>query len=566
MSSGAHHRRIFVRPPWFQAPPEPSFSPSISYGHDTSSARFALNVAFAAKRYSIPAAALRILSQIAGALVSVICAQAIDSALATSHLGQLLLWIAVLVLDFLLLSLAGRFGTRIGLYGMLSVTHALRTMVSERLLHPKGLRARTHDGAMLSVANNDVVLLGRAVELSYVAVGDLAALVFCIGALFTISWPLGFAALAAAPVLLWAMHLAGEPLLRRSRAQQAKVAEATGQAADLVSGFRVLRGLGAEAVAADRYTTVSTAALAETLRARAARGTYFGSMNVLSGVFVAALATFATALALDRHLSIGALIAALGLIQYTVFPLTSLPGTAGARWAVARASAGRVLEVLRSPHAIDGPVLESEQRGAKHARSIIDVTLPDGTRLHAGPGDLLGIRCNAHTAQALFELLATGRGEGANVAIDGVPAQSMPIDEYRGHVLCSPHAAHLFDGTIVENLEVPGGNPDLVQAALHASVADEILSGLDGGIASPVGEGGNRVSGGQRQRIALARSLFADPSILVLHDPTTAVDAVTEALIAERLAGARADRATILLTGSAALLGVCQRVVDVEEQ
>jgi ABC-type multidrug transport system fused ATPase/permease subunit len=124
--------------------------------------------------------------------------------------------------------------------------------------------------------------------------------------------------------------------------------------------------------------------------------------------------------------------------------------------------------------------------------------------------------------------------------------------------MVSPHHAVLFSGSIRDNLEAVGAAPVLVDAALRAAACDDFAADLD----RPVGEGGNRISGGQRQRAALARALASDAPVLVLHDPTTAVDAVTEHLIAGRLRGVRAERSTLLITSSPGLLGSCDRVVD----
>ncbi len=96
---------------------------------------------------------------------------------------------------------------------------------------------------------------------------------------------------------------------------------------------------------------------------------------------------------------------------------------------------------------------------------------------------------------------------------------------------------------------------------MRAAACDDFAADLD----LPVGEDGNRLSGGQRQRIALARALASDAPVLVLHDPTTAVDPVTEHAIAVRLRDVRADRATLLIASSPALLGRCDRVVDLSE-
>ncbi len=96
---------------------------------------------------------------------------------------------------------------------------------------------------------------------------------------------------------------------------------------------------------------------------------------------------------------------------------------------------------------------------------------------------------------------------------------------------------------------------------LAAAGADEVADELPGGVDGAISERGQSLSGGQRQRVALARALAADRAVLVVHDPTTAVDAVTEARIASRLRDVRRDRTTILVTTSPALLAVADRVV-----
>lgn len=126
----------------------------------------------------------------------------------------------------------------------------------------------------------------------------------------------------------------------------------------------------------------------------------------------------------------------------------------------------------------------------------------------------------------------------------------------RPGLLIAPHESALFQGSPRDNVAVVGP-ADRVGPALHAAFADEI-------VADEVGEGGLRLSGGQRQRVALARALAADPPILVLHDPTTAIDAATEDVIAERVRAFRNGRTTVVLTSSPAWLARCDEVVPVD--
>jgi ABC-type multidrug transport system fused ATPase/permease subunit len=561
-------------PALLQAPDEPPGIPAVRVD-DASPRRFALRVLFAAKRFTFPAALLLVGHMAGEALVPVIVGIVIDRAIATSDLTQLLWWLGALAIDFLFLSFAFRFGSRIGLYGMQQVQHRLRSQVADRLLHPAGVDHGQQDGAALSIATSDVARLAAVMQIGVYPVGEAAAVILASIALFSLSPPLGLGVALGAAALTVGMFTAGGPLQRRSLDQQALAADSVNRAADLLAGYRVLKGLRAEAEASARYRETSRTALVGTLRAKSALGVYEGVLSGFSGVFVASLTVLAGVLALSGQISIGGLIAAIGLVQFVVGPLTAMPAHTGRIWAVALASSARVLSVLQAPEATattgtDAPGPREAGSGSPaqldNGRRIpaLDMRLP-GFALQVLPGECIGIVAGQAVAGRIVRLLAARlrSHESGEARLDGSGPAQLGLREWRRRMVVAPHRAELFDGTIAWNLDVPGTDPATASAALHAAACDDLIAALPQGIETPVGEGGTRLSGGQRQRVALARAYATRAPVLVLHEPTTAVDAATEQLIADRLRRVRGGRSTVLVTSSPTLLAVCDRVVTV---
>jgi putative ABC transport system ATP-binding protein len=142
--------------------------------------------------------------------------------------------------------------------------------------------------------------------------------------------------------------------------------------------------------------------------------------------------------------------------------------------------------------------------------------------------------------------------------VGGTPIDELDIDVLRQTVLLEQHETDLFEGTLRSNLLVESPSLDRVMTAAGAA---DLIEELD----RPLADRGQSLSGGQRQRLGLARALLAQPPVMVLHDPSTAVDAVTEELLAEGLAEERSGLTTLVLTSSPALLGKMDRVVVIAD-
>ena len=173
---------------------------------------------------------------------------------------------------------------------------------------------------------------------------------------------------------------------------------------------------------------------------------------------------------------------------------------------------------------------------------------------------------DARDAGAFIDLLSgyVRSADAGTVRVGGRRIGEIPQGQRRTCLLVEHHNGDLFSGTLESNLAV-SGTSDLgaIQAALEASCATDVVELHPDGLEHPVVERGASLSGGQRQRWTLARALAADPDVLVLHDPTTSVDAVTEQAIADgiRLLRGGGRRTTIMLTSSPALLAAADRVV-----
>ncbi len=141
------------------------------------------------------------------------------------------------------------------------------------------------------------------------------------------------------------------------------------------------------------------------------------------------------------------------------------------------------------------------------------------------------------------------------VTLDGVRLVDLPLAEVRRRIVVSETEPRLFTGTLRTGLDPYGrhGEGTLLEA-VHTASATDVLDALPDGLDGQVEERGRAFSGGQRQRITLARALVADPEILILVEPTSAVDAHTEARVAERLHTARAGRTTVVTTTSPLVL------------
>jgi putative ABC transport system ATP-binding protein len=531
-----------------------------------------LRKAITGQRRAVTAGSLLGISHQTGeAMVPVLIGVIIDRAVVTGSGRDLLLWLAVLAMVFAMLSLSYRFAARAAERAAEQAAHDIRIQLTRRVLDPRGsVGTGRLSGVLVNIATEDAKRVG-AVNLALpMGIAALTGLLVSAVALLNVSVPLGLLVLLGIPPLLWLAHLLGKPLERRTEVEQERAGHAAGTAADLVSGLRVLKGIGAEVAAVTRYRRTSQDSLAATLRTARAHAWHDGAILALTGVFIAVVALVGGWLAVQGDISIGGLVTAVGLAQFLLTPM-SLFTLVNSDFAQARASAARVASVLAAPAAVSPGTrrLPDSVQGRIRLRGVSHAALR-GVNLDVAAGEAVGVvTLTPAAATALLECLGRDADPAAgSVELDEVVLSDVHPDDVRAAILVAAHNSDLFEGSLIDNVTVavPGaaGSPGIEQA-LSAAAADEVARSLPHGVDTLIAERGRSLSGGQRQRVALARALATDPPVLLLHDPTTAIDAVTETRIAAGIREIRRGRTTIMVTTSPGLLAVTDRVVVVDD-
>ncbi|MFE3128520.1 ABC transporter transmembrane domain-containing protein [Streptomyces hydrogenans] len=432
------------------------------------------------------------------------------------------------------------------------------------------LTRRVAAGEVVAVSTGDVEKIGWFVEaFSRFAAAVLTLLAVCVG-IAVYEPALGLVVAVGVP----ALALAALPLLpratRRADEQREKAGKATELASDTVAGLRVLRGIGGEELFLGRYRTASQEVRRAAVRSARMWALIAAVQVLLPGLLLIAVVAYGARLALDGTISVGALVTVYGAVALTHHPLRNVEEIAMA-YAFSRPSAKRAARVLALSRGTE------PAGGDREARAAGDLYDPL-TGLIAPAGLLTAVVCgDPDAAGRLAERLGGHPPEPGDdhvsVRLGGVPLDELSLDAARTAVLVQDKEPVLLSGTLRELLDVPASGAVRPEDALAAAQCDDVLDALaqasvdtDGDpMRTRITERGRSLSGGQRQRLALARSLVTDPEVLVLDEPTSAVDSHTESRVAAGVRKLRAGATTVVLASSPLVLDLADRVVLVHE-
>ncbi|NUJ99973.1 ABC transporter ATP-binding protein [Streptomyces lunaelactis] len=437
------------------------------------------------------------------------------------------------------------------------------------------LTRRVAAGEVVAVSTGDVEKIGWFVEaLSRFAAAAITVVLVCVGLVLYVP-ELGVVVAVGVPVLA----LAVLPLLpratRRADVQREKAGRATELASDTVAGLRVLRGIGGEELFLGRYRQASQEVRRAAVRSARMWALISAVQVLLPGLLLITVVWYGAGLAQDGRIEVGELVTAFSAVTLLMYPLRHFEEIAMA-YSFSRPSAKRAARVLALRRT-------TEPSGVEYGRPSGDLYDP-ATGVLAPSGRFTAVVCGDPDAAGLLaERLgghpAADADGAASVLLGGVPLDELALDEARAAVLVQDKDPVLLSGTLQELLDVPSSGKVSAEDALKAAQCGDVLDALAQASVDTDGDGdgdgdpmrtriterGRSLSGGQRQRLALARSLVTDPEVLVLDEPTSAVDSHTEARIAAGVKELRAGRTTVVFASSPLLLDRADRVVFVHD-
>ncbi|MBC9728178.1 ABC transporter ATP-binding protein [Streptomyces sp. TRM68367] len=423
------------------------------------------------------------------------------------------------------------------------------------------LTRRVAAGEVVAVSTGDVEKIGWFVEaVSRFTAAVVTLVLVCVG-LLVYQPALGVVVAVGLPVLAVAVLPLLPRATRRADIQREKAGRATELASDTVAGLRVLRGIGGEELFLDRYRRASQEVRHAAVRSARMWSLISAIQVLLPGLLLIAVVWHGVHLARQGRISVGELVTVYSSVMILTYPLRHFEEIAMA-YSFSRPSAKRAARVLSLERATDA---DGSRAAGLPAGDLYD----PASGLLAPARTLTAVVCGDPDAAGLLAERLGGHPaeESPSVLLGGVPLDELPLDSARTAVLVQDKDPVLLSGTLRDLLDVPASGDVDARDALAAAQGGDVLAALvegslDAGdpMDARISERGRSLSGGQRQRLALARSLITDPEVLVLDEPTSAVDSHTEARIAEGVRDLRAGRTTVMFTSSPLLLDRADRV------
>ena len=468
----------------------------------------------------------------------------------------------ILIVGTLRFVLERSFNLRIALL-VQDIVVELRTRVYDKL---QRLSFRFFDAnesaSLINRVTGDVQMVRMFVDQVMVQVMILViSLTFFAGFMLSLHVTLTLACLATTP-LLWLLTASFSRIVKPGyRENRRLVDQAIRVLNENAQGVHVIRGFSRESQEIERFGESNRAAAAQARGLATTVAVFVPLIGFLPQLNLCVLLVYgAWIYATDPAFTLGTLIVFSGLLQQFSSQVGNIAQIANGVQA-SLTGAQRVFEVLDAPIEIQSaPDAEPLGRaaGAVTFESVTFRYRPDAEPV------LHDISFSAEPGQTVAILGATGSGkstllsliprfydpDNGSVRIDGRDLRRLPLDDLRRNVGLVFQESFLFSNTVADNIAF--GHPDATRAQIEAAAKvaaahDFITHDLADGYDTVLTEGGNNLSGGQRQRLAIARAVLLDPPILLMDDPTAAIDPETEHEILDAMSRAMRDRTTFVV-------------------
>jgi ABC-type multidrug transport system fused ATPase/permease subunit len=509
--------------------------------------------------------------------------------------------IVVLIGTLGVLTLIG--GTANFLHAFLALTVVQRSVANIR-------REAFH--RVLRLPLKDIVAGGTADRVSRI-VGDTAALesgfnsllskalaqvtkgMAAFAAAIAIEWRLTLAAIPVAIIFYRIIRRLGKRIRRASRSAMQSQAGLYGAAVEALQGLRVVKVHTTERYEAGRFHRINKEVMGQMLRVRTARAIASPLVEVLSVMVVGALFLVAVNFVIKGQLEPSRVLTALGALGMAGASLKPLTGLINDIQG-SKAAAARIKELMDATpepgHDSSLPRLKRHQDalefrdvtftypgGGRPALDHISLTVHHGQRVAIVGPNGSGKTTLLALVPRLFEPDAEGgtgngsvngrphaNGHGA-VLIDGQDIREVSVRSLRRQIGVVTQETVLFRGTIRSNISYGADDvsPDAIEAAAKLARADEFIRALPAGYETVVGEQGLTLSGGQRQRIAIARAILRQPSILILDEATSMIDADSEAKIGDALAEFSQGRTSLIVAHRLSTVINADRIIVMDQ-
>ena len=468
-------------------------------------------------------------------------------AIADEQQGELRRWVLVALLVGVLQAAAGILRHRRAVGSWISAATRLQQLVARKAVDlGADLPRLVSTGEVSAINSNDVERVARVYDLIPRLSGAIISFFFVSILLISSSPTLGLMVVIGVPLLGLVIGPIIKPLQNRESAQREKLSLSSGLAADTVAGLRILRGIGGEETFLRRFRNASQEVRAAAVRTAKMRALLDGLQIILPGSLVVGVIWVGGNLVSQGELKVGELLSFYGYSAFLMIPLQILTESAQ-RLTSGTVAARRVMKLLSVENVQQWGNIDFPQDFS----SIEDTK----SGLVVRKGVFLGVVSdNSLNADEMVDRLG-GYLDAHSVRVDGLPLSEMERESIRANIYSQEKEPAILSGTIESLFKVSSSGRLRIAEAIESASASDILDSLEGdGYSAEVVERGRTLSGGQRQRLALARTLFVDAPIVILDEPTSAVDAHTEARIAQRLKSIRGDQTTIAVTNSPLIL------------